>query len=130
MMRYRAVLLAALIGAVAAVLPRAGAQEGYPHLVLEILRDPRDRVIGYKVHHEFQKVTYVAMISPASQKDPRCRLDRIDYLDVADTDGPPRYVGRSGASCTLVSFRPEVPLPDPFGSPGDRSGRPSCPTCP
>ena len=127
MMRYRAAVMVLLLAASYLGPAAVRAQEGYPHLVLEILRDPRDRVMGYKVHHEFEKVTYVALLAPSALDDPRCRLDRIDYLDVATTGGPPRFVGRSGATCQLVSFRPDVPLPDPEARPSQGS---SCTTCP
>ena len=100
-----------------------------PHLITEIIRDSRDNVIGYKVHHEVELVPYVAMLAPDAMALESCRLDDIQYLEIFDGDGLPTFTGSDGRQCPLAKFKPDVL--DPYEKlPPKEEPRGECPSCP
>lgn len=126
-MRRLLLLVCALLWAVplSAGLP----DEPIVHLVLKILRDSRDNVIGYEVHHEVEMVPYVATLSPASMERQSCRRDGIRHLEVSEGDGVPTFTGSDGSACTLAKFKPAIL--DPYEKlPPREEPRGECPVCP
>lgn len=100
-----------------------------PHLILKILRDSMDNVIGYEVHHEVEMVPYVATLSPDSMARASCRRDGIRFLEVMEGDGLPTFTGSDGSSCTLAKFKPAIL--DPYEKlPPKEEPRGECPSCP
>jgi len=130
MIRLRSRLLLVALAALFAVPLTAGLPgQTIPHLVLEILRDSMDNVIGYKVHHEVEMVPYVAMLSPDAMGRESCRRDGIQYLEVSEGDGLPSFTGSDGCTCTLAKFKPDVF--DPYEKlPPKEEPRGECPSCP
>ncbi len=112
-------------------VPLAGAlpAEPIPHMVLEIIRDSRDNVIGYKVHHEVEMVTYVAMLGPDAMSRDACRRDGIRYLEVIEGEGLPTFKGSDGRQCPLARFKPDVVDPNENLPPRELPGG-ACPSCP
>lgn len=103
----------------------AVAQETIPHLVLAEIEESRGRVMGYRVHHEIEMVTYIAILGPEALEADRCQLRGVQYLAVTtETEGLPTYEGKDKRPCQLAKFAPDV-TPDeepPASMP--------CPNCP
>jgi hypothetical protein len=130
MIRSSTRLLPLFIAALLAIPLSAGLpDEPIPHLVLKILRDSMDNVLGYEVHHEVEMVPYVATLSPDSMGRNACRRDGIRFLEVREGDGLPTFTGSDGSACTLAKFKPAIL--DPYEKlPPKEEPRGECPSCP
>lgn len=127
--RMRRMLIVILATLLAVPLVGALPSEPIPHLILEIIRDSRDNVIGYKVHHEVEMVTYVAMLGPGSMDRDSCRRDGIKLLEVMEGDGLPTFTGSDGRQCPLARFKPDVADPNENLPPQD-TPQGECSSCP
>lgn len=122
---------ATLFLAMAMVLPSAAQEtpDPVPHLILRVIQNDLGELLGYEVYHEEKKATYVALVSPASAAQDRCRMGEDDRLEVTERPGMATYEGKDGRPCTLTSFAPDPSPNTPRGLP-PTTGKPACPTCP
>jgi len=105
--------------------PWAAAQETIPHLVLALLEESRGRVMAYRVHHEIEQITYIAVLAPDALEADRCQLRDVRYLAVTQAEGQlPSYEGKDKRPCRLVKFAPDVA---PEGEPPASMPCPNCP---
>ena len=70
--------------AAALAVPPVAAQETSAHLILRVMRSDRGTLLGYEVHHDEHKRTYVAMVSPVAATRWACQLGEDDMLEVVD----------------------------------------------